>query len=291
MCLQNPAHNSCSECLSLNQYEVRKLNTFRTAKLIFFRFCYSVIISLRSISNESRVITSSLMTNEARSTEICAHEAATIPASVASPNTESLNSLALVPSRKQESKKRVFSLSGVKGPGDTSRRPPAEIKHLWRQQQIVAQQQQASLIDSSWRLRHFTSLWGGWMYKRSSGIVRRWQLRWFEVCCETVSGGPELVSQLPASSTDAAAKAACSPCVNRAMLKYTAPGHHGEDAAERLRIIAANRDRQHDRAGRACVSVKLGGKNKPLLLDAVSDSRAEELLSCIAFILATPSAD
>jgi hypothetical protein len=196
-------------------------------------------------------------------------------------------------------KKLLPIFSGVKSESqDTINRPPTEIKYKWRQQQIISQQQQASSIDSSWRLRHFTCLWGGWLYKRSSGIVPRWQRRWFELWLESDSTGTELLRPLPDAA--AAAQAARGPRAHRAVLRYTVPGRDGEDDARYLGLIAARRDHRHDRAGRACVSIELDGPrrpgpadgpSRPMLLDAVSNRRAAELLSRVAFLLASRPAD
>jgi hypothetical protein len=150
-------------------------------------------------------------------------------------------------------------------------RPAAEVKYKWRQLQIASQHQHASSINSSWRLKQVqhTCVWGGWLYKRSSGIVPRWQLRWFELWQDK-----------------AAFSAALGSCAQRALLKYTVPGRSGDASVKRAWLIAAHRDHQWDRAGCACVSAKVDGRSKQLLLDATSNCRAIELLSHITFVLA-----
>ena len=166
-----------------------------------------------------------------------------------------------------------FELESEKecGPEVCIERSTAQVKCKWRQLQIASQQQHASSIDSSWRLKqvHHTCVWGGWMYKRSSGIVPRWQLRWFELWQDT-----------------AATSAARGSCAQHAVLKYTVPGRSGYASVKRTWLIAAHRDHQWDRAGCACVSAKVDGRSKPLLLDATSNCRAMELLSHITFVLA-----
>jgi hypothetical protein len=144
----------------------------------------------------------------------------------------------------------------------------AEVKRKWRQEQISLLRTINCSINSSWRKRQITVLWCGWLQKRSSGIVGRWQARWFEL------------RQEPNPEDGAGA--------NRAVLQYTGRGSSGSEEAKRLEITDARRDCGHDGAGRACLSVGAAGRGGRVLLGAVSDREAASLLSCIAFVMRPP---
>ena len=159
----------------------------------------------------------------------------------------------------------LFTGSSSKLCKPASNTSAAEVKRKWRQEQIVMQRNLNSTINSSWRKRQITSLWCGWLLKRSSGIVGRWQRRWFELRQEP--GSP------------------CGSCEPRAVLQYTGRGSDGGEAVKRLELVTARRICEHDHAGRAGVAVGIAGRSGRVLLAAETEWAAGELMSCIASIL------
>ena len=141
-----------------------------------------------------------------------------------------------------------------------------EIKCKWRQQQISIQSKFSKPIDSSWRTRQITCLWCGWLLKRASNIVGRWQDRWFEL------------------HREATADRAPAHC---AVLQYIGRGRDGGEVSKRLKLVDARRE--HDWEERACVSVAVVGRRGRVMLAAPSDLAAADLLSQIAAILRPPS--
>ncbi len=141
-----------------------------------------------------------------------------------------------------------------------------DVKRKWRQSQISNHRSLNCAGDySSWRKGQITFLWCGWLKKQSSGIVSRWQARWFELRQEPVSAGGSKGF--------------------RAVLQYKGRGSDGGEEVKRLDIINVRRDRGHDGTGRACLSVKVAGRSGRVLLGAESDREAASLHSCIAFVL------
>jgi hypothetical protein len=143
---------------------------------------------------------------------------------------------------------------------------PLEIKCKWRQQQISTQSKYSNPIDSSWRTRQITCLWCGWLLKRASNIVGRWQERWFELHRE--------------AATDRA-PALCP------ILRYISNSRDGGEVAKHLKLVNARRE--HDWEERACVSVAIAGRRGRVLLAAPSDLAAADLLAQIAAILRPPA--
>jgi hypothetical protein len=163
-----------------------------------------------------------------------------------------------------------FSSCAASKTEQNSNESAAEVKRKWRHKQISLLRTLNCSINSSWRKRQITALWSGWLEKRSSGIVRLWQARWFELRQEPISQGDG------------------SGLGHHAVLQYTGRGIDGCEMVKRLEIIDARRDCQHDGAGRACLSVGVAGRGGRVLLRAGSDSEAASLLSCIAFIVRSP---
>ncbi len=143
---------------------------------------------------------------------------------------------------------------------------PIEIKCKWRQRQISIQSKYSKPIDSSWRTRQITCLWCGWLLKRASNIVGRWQERWFELHREA---------------------AADRASAHSAVLHYISHGREGAEAVKRLKLVNARRE--HDWGERACVSVAIAGRRGRVLLAAPSDLAAADLLAQIAAILRPPA--
>ena len=141
-----------------------------------------------------------------------------------------------------------------------------EIKCKWRQQQISIQSKFSKPIDSSWRTRQIPCLWCGWLLKRASNIVGRWQERWFELHREA---------------------AADRPSAHYAVLQYIGRGRDGGEVAKRLKLVNARRE--HDWEERACVSVAVAGRRGRVLLAAPSDLAAADLLTQIAAIMRPPT--
>lgn len=146
-----------------------------------------------------------------------------------------------------------------------------EVKRKWRQVQISNIRAINCVIDSSWRKSQIPILWCGWLQKRSSGILGRWQTRWFELRQEPVSddgkGG------------------------FKAVLQYTTRGKDGREAEKRLELIDACRDCQRDVRGRACISVGAAGRRERVLLGLGSDPEACSLCSSVAVILRCHAAE
>ncbi len=110
-------------------------------------------------------------------------------------------------------------------------------------------------------------MWCGWLSKRVSGILGRWQPRWFEL------------RQEPGSSSGT-----CAP--SRAVLQYTGRGSDGGDETKRLELIAAARRAcLRDGERRPCLSVEVAGRKGRVLLAAGTEREARDLLSCIVAIL------
>ena len=135
---------------------------------------------------------------------------------------------------------------------------------------MITRNMQYTIDFPSWRKHKITVLWCGWLQKRSSGLVGRWQTRWFELRQEPISA--DGVSR------------------SRAVLQSTWRGSRDRsEAVKRLEITDARRDCGHDGAGRACLSVGAAGRwGGRVLLGAVSDREAASLLSCIAFVMRPP---
>jgi hypothetical protein len=141
-----------------------------------------------------------------------------------------------------------------------------DIKCKWRQQQISIQNKHSLPINSSWRTCQITCLWCGWLLKRASNIVGRWQERWFELRRKVASDR---------------SSAHC------AVLQYTRRDRNGRDSVKQLTLVDARRE--YDPDGRACVSVSTAERRGRVLLAADSDRAAEELLVQIAAILRPPA--
>ena len=142
----------------------------------------------------------------------------------------------------------------------------AEVKRKWRQQQISAQSKLNASVNSSWRKSQTSCVWCGWLSKRSSGILERWQPRWFEL------------RQEPGSQWT-------SRAALRAVLQYTGRGRDGREETKRLELVAARRICEHDSDGRVCLSVRVAGRTGHRVLAAGTEREARDLLACVAAIL------
>jgi hypothetical protein len=157
--------------------------------------------------------------------------------------------------------------SSAASASNLSQEAAAEVKRRWRQGKISVIKAINCVVDSSWRTRQTTVIWSGWLQKRSSGIVGRWQTRWFELRQEPIT------------------EYGLRGHRHRAVLQYTGRGSDGGDEVKRLELIDARRDCEHDLAGCACLSVEVAGRSGHVLLGAGSDREAASLLSCIALFM------